>query len=213
MLSESDLHRLDEFLDWVCSDAIESNSLKRPSVHVDGTAPETGSRASKRQKIVSPQLFMTNIPFSATQQSLRKFLQDRSVDFESLHLGCDSLGKFQGWCLVNLAASADSAILAPLIDGALMDDRVIYCCVGGETQRVNFRLPEDLIERLRKIKDERNLSGSPAGKIADGYRKMYGEKFPAERFGFRTFVHALGSIEGVSLSVDSQTNQTICTWL
>ena len=204
--------RVDAFLDWICSDSVSESSHKRfipPTPAVDEKSSHDAPKPSKRHK-TSPQLFLTNLPFSTTQQSLRSFLEEKQIPFESLHLGLDALGKFQGWCLIFLSPSSDPPSLLPVLDGAAFQDRVLYASL--EKNKINFRLPCELIARLRAIKDERSLSGCPAGRMADGYRRVFGEKFPAERYGFRTFAAALQSIPGLSLALDSRTNQTILTW-
>ncbi|KAF4748208.1 hypothetical protein FOZ63_029877, partial [Perkinsus olseni] len=61
-----------------------------------------------------------------------------------------------------------------------------------------FRLPTDLVEQLRNLVREHSLSDSPAGRLADSYRRTFGHRVPVQEYGFKNFVAALSSIPGVS---------------
>jgi hypothetical protein len=201
--------RVEQFLDWICSDKISESTQKRP---IKPVTPSESDKPVKKTKTVLPQIFITNLPFSTTQQTLRTLLEALQIPTDSLHLGRDSLGKFQGWTLLSLPAGTEPSPFIPRLNDATFEDRVLYASLGGDKEKIKFKLPLQLIDRLRKIKDERNLSGSNAGKIADFYRREYGEKFPAEKYGFKSFVAALGSIDGLQITVDDKNNQTICHW-
>ncbi|KAF4660612.1 hypothetical protein FOL47_007072 [Perkinsus chesapeaki] len=51
-----------------------------------------------------------------------------------------------------------------------------------------FRLPEELVQKLKDLVREHSLSDSPAGRLADSYRRTFGERVPVQEYGFKNFV-------------------------
>ncbi|EER08423.1 hypothetical protein Pmar_PMAR000464 [Perkinsus marinus ATCC 50983] len=51
-----------------------------------------------------------------------------------------------------------------------------------------FRLPPELIGELKELVREHGLSDSPAGRLADSYRRTFGKRAPVQEYGFKNFV-------------------------
>ncbi|KAF4756420.1 hypothetical protein FOZ62_025207 [Perkinsus olseni] len=90
--------------------------------------------------------------------------------------------------------------------GIRVTRRCLYATSGLQQQQLNsnedhktsskstasqFRLPTDLIEQLRNLVREHSLSDSPAGRLADSYRRTFGHREEGRREGYRFVVRSV----------------------
>ena len=207
-----DLDILERILDHVCesnsrSDADLSLSTERNmkrslcQSNIDSESVSLSNVKRKKAPTASEGVFLTNLPQSADQRGIRDWVSRTACVPETvinrIEIGLDKLNrsKSAGWCVITTKMPE----LAEKLNYQIFGDRCVYASLmnRSESDLAPFRLPEDIISRLRQLLDERALNDSPAGRLADAYRRNFGVKVPFEIYGFRNFQQAISSIPGV----------------
>jgi cold-inducible RNA-binding protein len=87
---------------------------------------------------VGNRLFVGNLPFSATEASIRAAFEGRAT-VEEVHVGMDrATGRSRGFAFVTISAPDDIAGVIKLMDGAMLDGRPLRVNEAQDRPRPSF---------------------------------------------------------------------------
>jgi len=143
-------------------------------------------------------VFITNLPFKATEEEIRKWLEPGGP-IKALKLTRDkNTTKVRGFGHVQFESAEAAATAVTRCDKVELHGRSLrIALVTGE--KFQFELPQEIKDDIRGLMKEA-YEGMNISTIKDAWQKRHpGQKLDTSKWGFRNFSTAMKTMEGLKL--------------
>ncbi|CAK0822360.1 unnamed protein product, partial [Prorocentrum cordatum] len=152
-------------------------------------------RAKVAEALNKRTVFVTNLPFKATEQEIRDCL-GKAGDVKEVRLSRDkTTARPLGYGHVQFEAATTVTAAVEQCDKVELRGRVMRVAKAEPGVKVEFELPEELREEIKTLM-RRKYEGMNLSALKDAWRKEHaGEKLDTAKFGFKNFSSAVKTIE------------------
>lgn len=156
-------------------------------------------RQDKWKAVNSRSVFITNLPFKATEKDIREWLSN-SGPIEEVKLSRDkATTRALGFGHVRFGSSDAASSAVETCDKAELLGRVLRVAPVSKENKVQFELPSEIKDDVRALMKEA-YEGSNISTIKDAWQKRHpGIKLDTTKWGFKNFSTAMKAVEGVQL--------------
>eukprot|EP00929_Paragymnodinium_shiwhaense_P108732 TRINITY_DN75066_c0_g1_i1.p1 TRINITY_DN75066_c0_g1~~TRINITY_DN75066_c0_g1_i1.p1 ORF type:complete len:470 (+),score=175.66 TRINITY_DN75066_c0_g1_i1:84-1493(+) len=187
------------------SQAASSSSTSAPMSEVDKAArakkitQQTFRRVEAAQRANKKTLFVINLPFTATEMEIRKWLEACGKITDVKMARDKGTNKPLGYAHVVFESEDAAEQAARTCDKHDMNDRVVRVRLADTQEKFEFELPIELQDDIRQLLREA-YEGKNLSTIRDAWQKRHpGEKLNVCRWGFKNFSAAMRSIPGLKI--------------
>mmetsp|Transcript_54824 Transcript_54824/g.117053 ORF Transcript_54824/g.117053 Transcript_54824/m.117053 type:complete len:448 (-) Transcript_54824:121-1464(-) len=152
-------------------------------------------------------VFVTNLPFKATEQAVRNLLASCG-EIESILMSRDkSTSHVLGYMHVTFKEPAAAAKAVETCHKKELQDRVLYVTPAKRGEKVEFELPPEVKEDIRHLV-RTDGEGHNLSVIKDRYKHNHGKVLDTAKWGFKKFSVAVTTIDGLVLEVQADKRLT-----
>ncbi|CAE8588000.1 unnamed protein product, partial [Polarella glacialis] len=175
-------------------------------------AKDAARRVRIAQAVNSRSVFITNLPFKATEDDIRSWLSPGG-EIKEMRLSRDkATTRALGFGHVQFASpeAADEAVQK--CDKVELQGRVMRLALVTAGDKFHFELPEEIKEDVRSLMREA-YEGKNISCIKDAWQKRHpGQKLDMTKWGFKNFSSAMKTVESVTLEHHLTKTLTFCAF-
>eukprot|EP00931_Biecheleriopsis_adriatica_P020288 TRINITY_DN13612_c0_g2_i1.p1 TRINITY_DN13612_c0_g2~~TRINITY_DN13612_c0_g2_i1.p1 ORF type:complete len:500 (+),score=154.78 TRINITY_DN13612_c0_g2_i1:53-1552(+) len=156
-------------------------------------------RVRNAQAVNSRSVFITNLPFKATEEEIRKWLEPGG-NIKDMKLNRDkATTRALGYGYVQFESTSAAEAAVKQCDKVELHGRVLRIAAVSAGEKFQFELPEDIKDDIRALIREA-YEGKNISTIKDAWQKRHpGQKLDTTKWGFKNFSTAMKTVEGLKL--------------
>eukprot|EP00930_Biecheleria_cincta_P065747 TRINITY_DN5162_c0_g1_i2.p1 TRINITY_DN5162_c0_g1~~TRINITY_DN5162_c0_g1_i2.p1 ORF type:complete len:563 (+),score=166.84 TRINITY_DN5162_c0_g1_i2:27-1691(+) len=172
---------------------------ERVTVALTRIAKDSARRVKVAKAVNARSVFITNLPFKATEEELRQWLAPGGT-IKGLRLNRDkATTKSLGYGHVQFESAEAAEKVVAQCDKVELHGRVLRTALVTAGEKFQFELPEEIKEDIRALVKEA-YEGMNISTIKDAWQKRHpGQKLDTSKWGFKNFSSAVKTIEGIQL--------------